>query len=299
MMKLRFGTRIHYLFTAKSVNMNKENFEYLSINLKYLGFGEELVEFLEIELQKQSSEFQLAFNTVFGKDELNATLHFRKSNINEMYFFDKYYLYLRKHDEPGELMQPFYIYKGKGLTCKEGYNLLCGRAVNKNLTNKEGQTYNAWLQLDLSAKDSESFKIKQYHQNYGFDLLTALSRLPIHELSDPADMEVLLKSLGKGNLQPVVFEKDGREKKMWIAANPRFKTIIIYDSNRKLVKDFVRAIYAEDETGRLKSKNGMDMNGQQTKDQNEGMEEPKSKEQPDQDMPRTEGPRPKRKRIFS
>ena len=277
--------------------MNEENFEFLSNNLKYLGFGEDLNDALKEELQKQGSEFQLSYSTVFGKDEVEAILHFRKSHINEMYFFDKYYLHLRKHDVAGELIQPFYIYKGKGITCKEGYNLLCRRAVNKDLTNKEGQSYNAWLQLDLSARENESYKIKQYHQNYGFDLLKALSLLPIKELSDLADQERLIKSLEKGNFQSVVFEKDGREKKMWVEANPRFKKVNVYDSDRHLVKEFSQANHFVEEPAGQKSRNGLEMNGQSAVEENAEREDGKTKAERGIEAPMPVQQRPKRKRI--
>jgi len=253
--------------------MNKENFEYLSNNLKYLGFGEDMNDVLFEEMQKQVSQFQLSYKTVFGKDAVEAILHFRKSNINEIYFFDKYYLHLRKFVDGIELVQPFYIFKGKGITCKEAYNLLCGRAINKDLTNKEGQTYNAWLQLDLSGKENESFKIKQYHQNYGFDLLNNLIRLPIKELSDPLDQERLIKSLERGNLQLVVFIKDGAEIKLWIAANPRFKIINVYDANHRIVKEYSPGFPSDEILSGQKSNNGLNMNTNNEGDGNVKKEE--------------------------
>jgi hypothetical protein len=277
--------------------MNEENFEYLSNNLKYLGFGEDLNVVLKEELQKQQTEFRLTHITVFGKDDLESILHFRKSHINEMYFFDKYYLHLRKHNEPSELVQPFYIYKGKGITCKEGYNLLCGRAINKDLTNKEGEVYNAWLQLDLSARENESYKIKQYHQNYGFELIKSLSRLPIQELADANDRERIIRSLEKGNLQPVIFLKNQQEIKMWIAANPRFKSINVYDANRQLIKEFGQSFQSGEEIP-VQNNNGEsprnDQNDKENNDRGNGTE-PRSEKGIKPMDPRQE--RAKRRRI--
>jgi hypothetical protein len=242
--------------------MNEENFEYLNNNLRFLGFGEGLNDALHEELQNLPSEFQLSYHTLYALDEVEAILHFRKSHINEMYFFDKYYLRLWKHGETAELIQPFYIYKGKGITCKEGYNLLCGRAVRKDLTNREGQAYNAWLKLDLSVQVNESYKIKQYHQNYGFDLMKALSHLPIKEMKEPDDQERLIKSLEKGNLQQVNFQRNGRERKLWISANPRFKTINVYDSTRSLVKEYSKALPTEDDPAIPKNWKELELNEQ-------------------------------------
>jgi hypothetical protein len=267
-MKVLFGTGIVYFNNLNDLLMNEENFEYLSNNLKCLGFGEDLNVVLKEELQKHQSEFRLTHITVFGKDDLQSILHFRKSHINEMYFFDKYYLHLRKHDEPGELVQPFYIYKGKGITCKEGYNLLCGRAINKDLTDKEGEVYNAWLQLDLSVRENESYKIKQYNQTYGFELIGSLSRLPIQELSDANDRERLIRSLEKGNLQPVTFIINSQDIRMWIAANPRFKSINVYDSNRQLVKEFTQVFRPINDIPAQKDGKGCIGNDQKTGEEN-------------------------------
>jgi hypothetical protein len=91
--------------------------------------------------------------------------------------------------------------------------------------------------LDLTEKSNESYRFKQYHENYGFDLEQTIVRLPIKELSDPEDKGRLIKSMEKGNLQPVTFEKEGKEIKMWVTANPRFKTIDVFDYNKKMVRE--------------------------------------------------------------
>jgi len=72
-----------------------------------------------------------------------------------MYFFNSYHASLQKTN--GEkLDQTFYINKGKGITSKEAFNLLDGRAVHKDLVTKENQPYKAWLQLDLGNKDEKN-----------------------------------------------------------------------------------------------------------------------------------------------
>lgn len=43
--------------------------------------------------------------------------------------------------------------------------------INKALFNKEGERYNAWIQLDLAEKnDKGQHPMLQYHDRYGFDL---------------------------------------------------------------------------------------------------------------------------------
>lgn len=76
-----------------------------------------------------------------------------------------------------------------------------------------------------------NYKLKQYHQNYGFDLENVLKQHPVKELSQNETKSNLENSLKKGNRQSVTFIGDGMEQKNFIEANPRFKTINVYDAN--------------------------------------------------------------------
>ena len=42
---------------------------------------------------------------------------------------------------------------------------------------------------------------------------------------DAEQKEKMMKSLEKGNMTSVTFNKDGKEDKMFIEANPQFKTL--------------------------------------------------------------------------
>ncbi len=122
-------------------------------------------------------------NKEYGTDKVSATLHFKKSPESDMFFFNKYDLELKKDIQQDALKQTFY--PDKGITLKEGYNMLDGRAVHKTLNTKEDEKYTAWLQLDFkNTTESGNYKINQHHQNYGFDLEKALSKYPIKELNN-------------------------------------------------------------------------------------------------------------------
>gem|GEM_PF-486433 len=220
--------------TNQSFVMNEQNLQYLKDNIKYLGFGEKLFPELEKNIEQGLPEFQMKISTEFHNDKIGAELHFKKSETNDMYFLNRYDATLEKSDGK-KLSQPFYLNKGNGVTIKEAYNLLNGRAVNKDLTNQRGEKYNAWIQLDLSHKNEKGSYVQQpFHKNYGYDLEQSLSKFSIKELNDSHQKDTLLKSLQKGNLQSVTFELNGKEQKMLIAANPKLKTINVYDSNMKL-----------------------------------------------------------------
>jgi hypothetical protein len=177
----------------------------------------------------------LRYNAEINKKPFEATLNFKKSDQTDMYFFNSYNASLEKNN--GEKMdQTFYINKGKGITSKEAFNLLDGRAVHKDLVTKENQPYKAWLQLDLGNKDKHNnFEVKQYHENYGFNLKEAVGKFAIAELKDPEKEKALMQSLQKGNVQSVTVEKDGSSHKMFIEADPQFKKVNLFDSNMKMV----------------------------------------------------------------
>jgi hypothetical protein len=219
--------------SSKFKTMNEQNFQYLKDNIKYMGFGENMNEALEANLKQGKPEFTLSNKTEVNRKPFEVNLHFRKSDNSDMYFFNSYNASLQRSN--GEKVdQTFYLAKGKGITAKEAYNLLEGRAVFKELSAKDGQTYKAWVQLDFENKDkNNNHEVKQFHENYGYDLKAAASKFAISELADPEKEKALIQSLQKGNIQSVTIEKDGSVSKMFIEANPQFKTVTLYDAQMK------------------------------------------------------------------
>jgi len=190
---------------------------------------------LEKNLNEGKADFQLHYKAEINKKPFEVTMNFRKSESTDMYFFNNYHASLEKAN--GEnIEQTFYLNKGKGVTGKEAFNLLDGRAVQKDLITKEGQPYKAWMQLNFEHKDkNNNFEVKQFHEKYGFDLKAAVDKFPITDLKDPEKEKALMQSLQKGNIQSVVIEKDGNSHKMFIEADPQFKKVNVYDAQMKLV----------------------------------------------------------------
>lgn len=210
--------------------MNEKNLDYLKDSLKYMGFGENLNEALQAAIMEGKKDFTLSLQTEMGRQPFSAVLHFRSPENSDVYFFNKWEAALKK--EEGNLQQTFYVNKGSGVTLKEGFNLLEGRAVHKELTGKEGQKYTAWLQLDAGVINKDgNHKLRQYHANYGYDLEKTLEKFPIRELAQADTKEKLLYSLGKGNRTAVTFDKNGFAEKLYIEAAPQFKSLNVYDPN--------------------------------------------------------------------
>jgi len=232
--------------------MNENNLEYLQTSLKYLGFGDSLNESLKesiahgpqgfnlqsaaIEMPDPAKRYEPGF-----ADKISYLLAFSKSKETDMYFFNSYQATLKKAGTTDLVSQTFYINKGKGVTAKESYNLLSGRAVNKDVVLKTGEKANLWLKLDFTEHTPEKgYAIDPYGKNYGFSLKETVETFHILNMEKPGFKDQLLKSLERGNLHEVTFMKNGKETTGFVTANPKFKTLDFYD--RDLVEIYSKAV---------------------------------------------------------
>jgi len=230
--------------------MNQENFNYLKDQVKYTGFGEGHENDLREKMQSQQPSFQILHAHDFGKDNVEAVLNFRKSNSDDKYFFNSYEIKVKPDKAEESTTQTFYLGKANNYTLKEAYNLMSGRAVYKELEKLDkvgegentryvpnGEKYNAWVQLDFkNADENGNYKIKTFHENYGFNLADALAKLPIKELNNDKDRQELMRSLEKGNRQFVTFLQDGNVENRYLQANPQYKTVTVFDAQQKRIR---------------------------------------------------------------
>lgn len=207
---------IHLLKTQEKT-MNTENLNYLQKQLLNLGFGEKLNGALENNIKAARKEFTLATDQEYNKQNVDYTLHFKAGDNNEMYFFNKYDAALRDK----EMQQTFYINKGSGITAKEAYNLMEGRAVHKQLENLEGEKYHAWIVIDKENKtENGNFKLRPFTEGWNYKPERAIDKLDIVGINEEGAREKLMKSLEKGNRHQVTAMKDGKEVKLYLEANP-------------------------------------------------------------------------------
>jgi len=206
---------IHLLKTNKI--MNTENLSYLQRQLLNLGFGDKLNEELTKNIKAEKKEFTLATTQEYNKQEVDYTLHYKAGDQNDMYFFNKYDASLRDK----EMQQTFYINKSGGITAKEAYNLMEGRAVHKQLENLEGEKYNAWIIIDKENKtENGNFKLRPFTDGWNYKPERAIDKLAIVGIDEEGAREKLMKSLEKGNRHQVTAIKDGKEVKLFMEANP-------------------------------------------------------------------------------
>ena len=93
-----------------------------------------------------------------------------------------------------------------------------------------------WIKLDFENQNSKGdHQFKKFYPNYGFDLDKALQALPIAEMKEEQQRDRLLGSLKRGNLQLVNLDAGNERESLYIAANPQFKKLDVYDKEMKEV----------------------------------------------------------------
>lgn len=195
--------------------MNTENLSYLQKQLLNLGFGESMNKDLEKQIGSKVPEFTLNWTNAYNKQNVDYNLHFKAGDKEEMYFFNKYDTKLNN------TQQTFYINKGSGITAKEAFNLLEGRAVYKELESKEGEKYKAWVVLDKENKNENgNHKLQTYNEGWNYKPERAIDKMDIVGIGEEGARDKLIKSLEKGNRHQVTALKDGKEVKLFIEANP-------------------------------------------------------------------------------
>ncbi len=250
--------------------MNTQNAEFLKKSLLNLGFGESLNAELDKKMEAKTPEFMLALRHEFNQKNVDYVLHFKAGDNKEMYFFNRYDATIPHKDDPAKnINQTFYINKGSGITAKEAFNLMEGRAVHKTLTNLESKKYQAWITLDdQNLTENGNKKLKHFHENYGYDIEKVLAGKGIKELESNEAKNDLLRSLKKGNAQQITVASESGNTKYFVAANPQYKTVDLFDEHMKKIKREVllepgakkneklnnKASVAEDAAGKKQSK---------------------------------------------
>ena len=212
--------------------MNAQNMQYLKDQVKYMGFGDKADKAIEEAVKKGGKEFHIPLQIPYGGEKVSYDLSFKQGEKGDLYFFNNYKAVI--DSAGGEKAQTFYVNKtADSFTSKEAYNLLSGRAVNKLVDGTGEEKKNVWFQLNFDEKTEKgNYKFKQYQPGYGYNLQGTLDKLGVvNEKAE--DREKLVRSLNKGNLEPVVVSRDGKMENVAIAANPQFKSLAVFDENRK------------------------------------------------------------------
>lgn len=192
---------------------------------------------LEQNMKQGEREFSIPVSYyVNEKEKLDFNLFFAKDN-NGKYQFESYKATLQsEHKSQGNTEQRFVFEPDSIVTATHAYNLLAGRSIQKQFVSGENNKQTAWIQLDFNDKDAlGNHKIKEFKSAYGYDVKEVIQQLPLKELLTAEATEKLLNTLINGHRQAVTMQKDGNEQKLFIEANPQFKSVNVYDENLKKI----------------------------------------------------------------
>jgi len=233
----------------------QQNIADLQRSTKFLGFGDTLdKEIAEKRAAMKPGDKHFAIETskfymkpgskendLSTQDKMTYTLNYERGKGDTVYL-NNYKAELSKlvKMEDGSLApqhreHTFYVNRSGTVTAKEAYNLLDERAVyKKDITNKDGEKYNAWVTMDfVNLKDGKPQK-KIYNDQYGFDMPQALGGLQLKESKNEKSAKFLTEGLYKGDLRPATLLKDPNDEKgqkIYIAADPKFKNFKQYNED--------------------------------------------------------------------
>ncbi len=202
--------------------------EYLNTQMKYLGFGDNHKEEIQKGIDSNEKSFQIhtTSDKVMEGNKVDFAVNFNKS--------EKGGVFINSFDgklttaQGEERSQNFRV----NFTAKEAINLLEGRAVKTELTNKQGEKYEAFAKLNFAEEKNEygNFKFQTYNQQaYGVDTAKIVEKSGLI-FDKPEHKDNTVKSLEKGNIVKAKFEHEGREIEGKAVLNVQYKNINLYDN---------------------------------------------------------------------
>ncbi|MGQ1929003.1 hypothetical protein [Ornithobacterium rhinotracheale] len=222
-----------YQQTKNQNNMAQGEFnqqEYLENQVKYLGFGEsqEIKDQIKKGIEGTEKEFHIhtTSDKVMNGNKADFTLNFKKGDKGEVFLNSYDATLTTKKGE--ERTHSFPVNRSNNITAKEAINLLEGRAVKTELTNKEtGEISPAFIKLKLKEDKNQygNYQMEYYNKNYGVDTAQIMDKSNL-KLNDDIQRERTQKSLEKGNITKVTF-KDGNNG--FAILNPQYKMLNLYD----------------------------------------------------------------------
>ncbi len=290
--------------------MDEKAMDFNEGQLKRTGFAEAFTPELKAQMEQGVAVIQHNFKKEYDADKVEATLHLKKSATSDYYFLNKFDLVVQTQNQADAVKQTFYLTRKAGAveegteakqkhdnkyTLKEGYNLLAGRPVYKDLVSNEGQEYQAWIKLNFKNKlDNGNYEMKQYTSNYGFELQNVLSKYPIKELATEQYKKSLIESLNRGNLQKVTFvDGNGKEEKLFISPAVTLGSLNVYDLNKQRIptetlveKNFIGKELAADLKERVAQKKTQTPTPTQAHEQRVKAAQKQTNEKPVQKQPR-------------
>ena len=208
--------------------------EYLNTQMKYLGFGDNHKEEIQKGIDSNEKSFQIhtTSDKVMEGNKVDFAVNFNKS--------EKGGVFINSFDgklttaQGEERSQNFRV----NFSAKEAINLLEGRAVKTELTNKQGEKYEAFAKLNFAEEKNEygNYKLQTFTKNYGVNTAEIVDKAGL-KFDSPEYRENAIKSLEKGNIVKAKFEHEGREIEGKAVLNVQYKNINLYDNGMNRLND--------------------------------------------------------------
>ena len=209
--------------------------EYLKNQMKYLGFGEgeKLHKDLEKGIKSKNQQFEIKTTSdkALPENKVDFTLKFNKTDSGGI-FLNSYNAKLT-NEKNEEISHNFPVNRENTFTAKEAINLLEGRSVKIEFHNpKSDQQETAFVQFNFEEPKTEkgNYLFQNFYKNYGVetDKIVEKSNLIFDK---PEYKENTIKSLEKGNIVKVKFEKDDKVIEGKAILNPQNRNLKLYDSD--------------------------------------------------------------------
>jgi len=190
---------------------------------------------LEAHIKQGQREFSLPLSYYISENQkMDISLSFAK-DASGAYRFEKYQAALTDTNKPQESKKQIFTSDDQ-ISAPQAQNLLSGRAIKIETFDIHAGSKSKWIQLDFNDQDpSGNHKIKEFHKDYGFDPQKSVSQLGVKESLTVKDQQALLDALSRGEKPQVTIEREGKEVKISIEANPQYKTLNVYDEHEKKI----------------------------------------------------------------
>lgn len=198
--------------------------EYLSDGT-YRPVGEKMESFYAAADYFRNLEVNASLMVFKGEDIVEELV--RKENGAVNYLHEE----IKKEFNTPSIPQVFWLENGKGFEREQVVNLMQGRAVyRQELLSREGNVYNAWMQLDTDkARDSYgNLGYRQYTDGYGFDVKAQLQEYRIVGVDNAKKLDALVEVLKNGGRPEVQVEKDGQKVKLLLETAVRYGKLNFY-----------------------------------------------------------------------
>ncbi len=209
-----------------------ENLKYLDNGLFYLGFGKEHSDEVSTHLNNGAEQFSVNHADKFHGKEIDYRIDHKRSAESGWISISGFLLTPR---EKPEAQQYFGVFKNKGFTAKEAFNLVEGRAVCKDHW-KDSEKYESWHVMNFEKKTAKgNAKIDNYHENFGFDVAKALQNLNWSKVTGQGMPPWAEENLRKGDPLRGTLEIEGMDVEANIIANPKSREVLGVDDEGKII----------------------------------------------------------------